>query len=161
MSIEKLIEKTLNEGNVSIQVVDSDVAILQLKKYGVPAKVDPKYDDEILVDLKYKKQILKWMLSDEGGWDKRDLMGVYDELLESCEEDENPVTESTEITIDEGRLGTQLYSKVLSELKKIQEKIQKDLESKFKGKIVNGTLVNKINFEIIGSEDVAVNFDFV
>lgn len=86
MSIETLIRKTLNEGNISIQVIDPELAIVQLKKRGVPAKIDPKYDDEILIDLKYKTKILAWMMSDEGGWDSRDLMGVYDELLESNEE---------------------------------------------------------------------------
>lgn len=67
------------------------------------------------------------MLSDEGGWDKRDLEGVYDELLESVEEE--PVTEAAELKVNMVKLGLDLSAEVMEEFAAIKDQIIKRLES--------------------------------
>ena len=76
-------ESKIHEAKVGIQVVDVKDSIGGLKKVGVKANASRKLDDEIEVDTKDKKKVVKWMMN--SGWDKDDIEDLYPELLENLE----------------------------------------------------------------------------
>lgn len=66
--------------DISIQVIDQDIAIRNLKRIGVKAVPHALLDDEIIVNSKDKVNVIKWMLN--SGWTADDLEDIYPELLE-------------------------------------------------------------------------------
>ena len=83
MSFKEFLEQELSEATTSIQVTDAKETIANIKKHnaGFVAKLSKTHDDEIVVDLKDKAKVVKWMLSDNGGWEQEDIEELYPELL--------------------------------------------------------------------------------
>jgi hypothetical protein len=83
MSFKEFLESELNEATVSIQVTDVKDTIANIKKHnaGFVAKPSKTQDDEIVVDLKDKEKVVKWMTGDWGGWELDDIKELYPELL--------------------------------------------------------------------------------
>jgi hypothetical protein len=83
MSFKEFLETKINEATLSIQVTDPKETIANIKKHnaGFVAKLSSTRDDEIVVDLKDKSKVVKWMLSDWGGWELEDIKDIYPELL--------------------------------------------------------------------------------
>lgn len=83
MSFREFLATELNEATISIQVTDAKETIANIKKHnaGFVAKLSKIHDDEIVVDLKDKAKVVKWMLSDWGGWEMEDIKDIYPELL--------------------------------------------------------------------------------
>jgi hypothetical protein len=84
MKFSEFLNEELNEAYASVQVIDVDDAVKELKKAGVKsARPSKKIDDEVEFNLKDKKKAVAWML--DAGFDKEDIEDMYPELLESEE----------------------------------------------------------------------------
>ena len=83
MSFKEFLASELNEGTTSIQVTDVQDTIANIKKHnaGFVAKPSNTHKDEIVVDLKDRAKVVKWMTGDMGGWEMEDIKELYPELL--------------------------------------------------------------------------------
>jgi len=150
MNFNELVEKT-----VGIQVSDVSDTLKDLQKAKIKAKRSSKYDDEIVVDVKDKNKVVKWML-DVGGWEEQDIEDLYPELLESDESVKIDTDELIENCAGRLPIGMQKALFTNSGVKSIKKECDKCgfLMPKYKGRYPNycamcGDAVTKDDKEVV------------
>lgn len=78
--------------DISVQLDDLKKGLASLKKRGISAEINPAVNDEIMITLTNKKEVISWFIKDLK-WTEDNIETIYPELYEENEFDIDKFTE--------------------------------------------------------------------